>query len=121
MPYIYSTLSNDNEYPIYENGGADVKVVKKSIRIKGGANVANKNLITPLGVMTEVTAAELAELEKNEVFITQKAAGFITVDNKKTDADNAAKNMTKEDKSAPATPEHYEEKKKPAPKTNSRK
>jgi hypothetical protein len=69
-------------------------------------------------VATEVTAAELAELEKNEVFKIQKANGYITVDNKKTEADNAAKNMTKKDTSAPLTPDDYKDGNKPKPTTN---
>lgn len=116
MPYVYSTLSNDNEYRIYEKGGADIPVVKGHVLIKGGAGIANKNLITPRGVPTEVTKEQLEMLEGNDQFKMHKENGFISVDTKQADADAVAKNMTKKDKSAPKTPEDYSGDK--APKVN---
>ena len=108
MPYIYSTLSTDMDYASYVPTASDVPDVEKIIKIKGGANVANKNIITPMGVMTSVTDEELALLEANGVFQIHKANGFITVEKKSDDVEKVTKNMTKKDKSAPLTPADYE-------------
>lgn len=113
MPYVYSTLSNDNEYRGYKPGGADMQTVERHVLIKGGAGIANKNIITPRGVATEVTAEELEFLKGHESFKMHVENGFITFDNKKADAEEVAKDMKKKDQSAPVTPEDYTEEKAP--------
>lgn len=107
MPYVYSTLSCDNEYRSYVKGGGDIPQVESHVLIKGGAGLVNKNIITPRGVATEVTKEQLAMLEAHDQFQLHKKNGFIQVDAKKIDADDVAKDMAKKDKSAPATPEDY--------------
>lgn len=89
--YVYSTLSNDNNYD--------------GVLIAGKANVATKNLITPMGVMTKVDDSTLKHLEGNHVFQLHKKNGFITVEKYKEDADQVAADMTGRDSSAPETPE----------------
>ena len=89
--YVYSTLSNDNNYD--------------GVFIAGKANVANKNIITPLGIATKVDDSKLSHLESNHVFRLHKSNGFITVEKFKEDADLVASNMTGRDSSAPETPE----------------
>ena len=89
--YVYSTLSNDNTY-----GG---------VFIAGKANVANKNIVTPLGMATKVDDSALSVLESSHVFRLHKENGFITVETYKEDADLIAANMTGRDASAPETPE----------------
>jgi len=113
MAYVYSTLSCDNEYRSYGKGGGDIQNVVAHVLIRGGAGIANKNILTPKGVATQVTNEELAILESNDQFKLHVANGFIIVENKKAEADEVAKNMTKKDKSAPATPEDYVGDKKP--------
>lgn len=113
MPYVYSTLSCDNEYRSYVKGGGDIDQVESHVLIKGGAGVMNKNIITPYGIATEVTKEQLEMLERNDQFQLHKTNGFITVDSKKIDADEAAKNMAKKDKSAPATMDDYKGANKP--------
>lgn len=111
MPYIFSTLACDNEYRSYTKGGNDMPSVEKSVLVKGGAGIANKNLITPRGVMTSVSDEDLKHLEANESFQMHKENGYITVESKKADADEVAvKSMKKKDKSAPVTPEDYGDK-----------
>lgn len=111
MPFIFSTLTCDNDYRTFTKGGGDVQNVETTVRVKGGAGIANKNLITPRGVMTVVSDDELKLLETNESFKMHKENGYITVESKKADADEvAAKSMKKKDKSAPVTPEDYGEK-----------
>lgn len=89
--YVYSTLSNDNNY-----GG---------VLIRGKANVANKNIITPLGVATKVDGSQLEVLKASHVFNLHQENGFITVEKFKEDADKVASDMTGRDASAPETPE----------------
>jgi hypothetical protein len=104
--YIYSTLTASNEYRGYTDN-KDVKGVKWSIEIKGGANVASKNLITPYGVLTVVTDEELLLLQSNTSFNNHVERGFITVEKKKSEVERVAKNMKKKDSSAPLTPEDF--------------
>jgi len=113
MPYVYSTLSCDNEYRGYKKGGGDIPQVEAHVLIKGGAGIANRNIITPRGVATEVTKEELIILEANEQFQLHVKNGFIMVESKRSEADEVAKNMTKKDKSAPATPDDYTGEKSP--------
>ena len=96
--YVFSTLSNDNAYPLYKDGA---KV--KTVLINGKANIANKNLITFKGIMTNVSNEDYALLKEDENFKKQVAGGFFTVEAKETEADKVAKNMTEKDKSAPLT------------------
>jgi rRNA maturation endonuclease Nob1 len=107
MPFIYSTLSNDNVYVQYAEQKSNnlAPVAVGSIYIAGKANITNKNLLTPKGVVTEVTDAQLKDLELSEVFNIHVKNGFITVDKSKKDADKVAKDMTAKDKSAPLSEE----------------
>lgn len=82
-------------------------MVESQVLIKGGSGIANKNIITPHGVATEITPAELDQLEANEQFQLHKTNGYIRVESKKSETEKIAKDMTKKDKSAPATPEDY--------------
>jgi len=96
--YVFSTLSNDNAYPLYKDG---VKV--KTVLVNGKANIANKNLITFKGVMTNVSNEDYALLKEDENFKKQVDAGFFSVETKEAEAEKVAKDMTKKDKSAPLT------------------
>lgn len=100
MKYIFSTLSTDCAYLVDEEKGT-------TITIFGGANIANKNLITQQGAMTSVTDEDAALLEKNHTFQLHVQGGYIAVENKKGDADAVAKNLTKKDKSAPLAPSDF--------------
>jgi hypothetical protein len=111
MPNIYSTLSTDMLYSALSPGavGSNIAVRERGVQIKGGANVANKYVMTPKGVRTEVTDEELALLEKDEVFKLHKKNGFITIEkDKKRNADTVAADMNPKDGSAPKTPAELE-------------
>lgn len=99
--YVYSTLSNDQRYVSYRADVNGVPQAESSIFIAGGANLMNKHFITPLGVATKVTAEELAELKRNELFKLHEANGFITYSEKKEDPEQMAAVMTGRDQSAP--------------------
>lgn len=99
--YVFSTLTSDMMYRTYGEGGGDVLVVDKEVFVKGGSNLPDKRLITPYGVMTEVSEEDYALLEANEVFKLHKANGFITVRDKPADAEKVATDMETRDQSAP--------------------
>lgn len=106
MPYIYSTLSADMAYTNHQAGGADMPVALPPVFIKGGAGVANDRLVTPRGVLTTVTDADLAYLRANQIFALHEANGFVYVsEKKKGDPDKVAADMTGRDKSAPIVPQ----------------
>lgn len=122
MYYVISTLSNDQNYCVYADR-QDVKVVVKEILIKGGANVQNRRTLiaSNQGVITPVTEADFADLEKNPVFKMHQEKGFITVrKTNESDARKASEKMDTKDKSAQLTPKDYEGRKgiKKAPTTD---
>ena len=92
--HIYSTLSSDQSY------GTEAGVVK----IKGGANISNKHLLTPRGVVTSVTEAQLDALRKHAVFKAHAKNGFITISIAERKVDDMVKDMEPRDASAQETP-----------------
>ena len=117
MPYIYSTLSCDQNYTSWESTPSGMQPGKQ-VLVKGGANVADtKHIITELGICTEVTDAELALLETIPAFCQHRDNGFITVETKRGDAAKVASGMEARDQSAPLTPSDFEVKGEKAPKT----
>ena len=116
MPFVYSTLSNNQQYAIYPPD-IDPKQITHPLRtilVKGGANVAAKNsLIAPKGVVTNVSKEGLEVLSNHPMFLRHKKLGFISTDDKKTDPENASKGMTKKDKSAQLVDDDFKEGNKP--------
>jgi len=102
--YIFSTLANDQTYQNWVAGDGGIPLPTHKVFVKGGAGVANDRLVTPLGVSTEVTDTDLAELEKNVVFQQHVKGGFVVVRSKSADAEKVASDMNRADKSAPLTP-----------------
>jgi hypothetical protein len=118
--YIYSTLTSSVRYALWKKGGQDLKVKDSEVLIKGGANVADKNFVTPQGVITIVTDEQLAALEENKVFRRHRARGFLTVvrDAKKAEVEEVVSDMVGRDPSAPLVPEDYDAENAAAPKVN---
>lgn len=104
MPYVYSTLTCDNEYTSWVDAGSR-KIVQKSVLIKGGNGVVDKStLITPVGVVTEVSEAELEFLKTIPAFQEHEKNGFITFEvGKRQEPEKMAAKMKRHDKSAPKT------------------
>lgn len=92
--YVYSTLSSDQDY------GTKAGVV----RIKGGANVSNKHLLTPRGVVTEITEEQLDALQQHAVFKAHAKNGFLTVSLSERKVDQMVQDMEQRDGSAQETP-----------------
>jgi len=105
--YVYSTLANDQSYTNWIKGGGDVPLESHSVFIKGGTGVANDRLVTPLGVMTEVTDHDIDELRKNAVFVQHEKDGFVSISLKKADTEKVASSMNLKDESAPLTDSDY--------------
>lgn len=111
MHYIYSTLTCDNAYTIYDldHKSKDIPKILRKILIKGGCGVATKHLFTPKGIMTQVSDEDLALLEKDSNFINHRDNGFIHVEKRNIDIEKAIKNMAPKDGSAPKTPADYKQ------------
>lgn len=118
MVYIYSTLTNDQSYDIYDNAPSGVPVLVGSVKVAGGHGRINDRFVTPQGVVTQITEEEYKLLQRCEVFNTHVKNGFIVVDSKKKDAEAVASNMETADKSAQASPTTYSRRKKKEPVVN---
>ena len=117
MPIVFSTLTAPQAYSIWVPGGGDLPAQKLICVIKGGAGVANKNLITPRGVATHVTATELEALNACPMYQRHKERGYIREDDKEQDAEKIASSMQGRDNSAPLTDGDFEAEGKTAPKS----
>lgn len=115
MPYVYSTISQDNIYCKWAQGGGDMPIAREGILIRGGSGIPDRHLWTPDGVRTEVTDAQLAELHSDSLFQIHMKAGFLKVDDKKRDASKAASDMNQADESKPLTPDDYQDDSGPQP------
>ncbi len=116
MPVIYSTLSCDQSYRLWDcelKGVTDEKGFRTpnstfQFLVNGKANITNKILITPKGVATVCSAEQLEKLKKCACFNNHVNRGYLLIDEaaKNTSAEKAdkvAENMTQKDKSAPKT------------------
>lgn len=114
MNVVFSTLATSQGYPLYP------KITKETpqgpimplevVYIKGGAGIADKNLITPRGVATQVTDHQLEIMEQDEVFKLHVKNGFIKVEAKDRKIEKAVYGMAPRDKSGPKLPEDYVDK-----------
>ena len=127
--HIYSTLTNDVNYGIYDYdtptaaGHRNARLVR-GILIKGGTNVAipvkrrGGEPETPIGVRTEVSKEDYELLLQDSVFQGHVDRGFIRVEQKKFDPEKAAAKMDLKDLSRPRTPETDKEARLPTAKIN---
>lgn len=114
MNYVYSTNSSDTVFVFYKPALGGVNSAQHKVLIKGGHGVARKDLVTPYGVKTEVSDADLELLEKHAVFKRKVDKGFLTVlKNKNEKTEKIANEMMNRDKGAPLTPQDFESKGKP--------
>lgn len=99
--YIYSTASNDVNFVNWKKTSErSVTIPEGNIKIKGGANVPNSNLMTPKGVVTPVTQSQLDFLEKNKLFNSLIDQGFLKITKNKIKISKAVKDMEEKDKCA---------------------
>lgn len=118
MPHIVSTLAAGNNYNVYEpkpanNKASGVNVVKRTIAINGGANVAKRGgetgVLVPRGVVTSVSETDLELLEANPHFKEHVKRGFLKVMNEKVSGNKAAKDLNSDDESKALTIEDTKE------------
>jgi len=107
--YIYSTLTLSSEYVDWQKRDGLQPRRGKVVRIQGGANVPDKSLVTPLGVVTKVTDEDYEFLKGNRVFKLQVANGNISVQDREHKVEKVARDMTSKDGSAPLTPDDFPE------------
>lgn len=105
--YIFSTLSASVAYTKFD--GSDVPRPVGRVVIAGGANVIDKALVTPQGVMTKITAEEYAQIKQDKVFQLHVENGFIKVRSSSSDAEKVAKDMSEKDGSAQLQPTDFPE------------
>lgn len=116
--YIYSTSSSDQRITLYKNKVqpgekmARAAVVTQSVFIKGKANIMDpKTMITPRGVVTEVSDLELELLEGNKTFQKMVKDGFMYIERgakQEKPVEKVVENMQKKDKSAQPTKKSLE-------------
>ena len=109
MPYVYSTASTNVEYAQYgkAEGNAPAPVLRRVV-VKGGANVANKHVITPYGVVTKVSDEDAAFLATDPNFLRHQKAGHVKLETHNVDPEVVAANMTGRDRSAPLVEADFE-------------
>ncbi len=117
MPYVLSKLSNSQVYTKYAEGQTDtnLNVVVAEVKIDGGADVINKQLVTPQGVVTKVSDNELEILKSNKDFQRHLENGLVKYYNTAPKIEKEADKMEK-DKSKQLTAEDYKKAGKKAPK-----
>jgi hypothetical protein len=110
--YVYSTLTCDNFYVAYSTpvDKNQLPHVLKKILIKGGNAVAQKNLHTPHGVVTEVEDSDMKISQKDHNFKMHESNGFIRVEKKEAPVKKVVKDMAEKDGSAPKTPKDFQKK-----------
>lgn len=107
MWYVYSTLTNSHKYTNWAppaGPGQLQQIIGKPVLIQGGANLADKNQFTPLGVRTEVTDEQYQYLLANTMFKRHLDAGHLIVKDERQEADEVAMEMHARDAAAPLTP-----------------
>lgn len=117
MFYVYSTATCPISYVSYlGNASTDIGVIQKradgskmAVTINGGHGVATKHLVTPRGVVTEVSDEEMDFLLQDRLFKKHMNAGFMSYDKKEVSPAKKAADMASKDGSAPLVPSDFEE------------
>lgn len=115
MPYILSKLANSQIYTQYAKGTNNLNIPTSRIEIKGGADVTDKNFVTPEGVITKITAQELDILKANRDFQSHLEKGHVKYFGTNPNIEKEAPKLEK-DNSKPLTPDDYTKQGKKAPK-----
>jgi len=112
--FVYTTLSGSVDYVNHKGGANDLPLPvmvdgRPGVLIQGGHGVVKRgrNLITPLGVSTEVTDAQLTYLQENPIFQLHEKNKFITVLQRDVSPEKVAADLEPKDASAPLTPSDF--------------
>lgn len=115
MPYVLSKLANTQIYTQYAKGVNDMNIAVKRVEIKGGADVTNKNLVTPEGIITKISNDDLESLKANRDFQRHLDRGVIKYFGTAPNIEKSSQTMEK-DNSKQLTAMDYVKKGKKAPK-----
>lgn len=108
LVHVYSTLANPQVFTTYRPGGADLQVIDREVPIAGGAGIASKNLITPLGVHTAITVDDYEAIKDLQHFARFVESGHIRVEKKKAaELERIVSDMNPRDPGGPITPADY--------------
>ena len=106
--HVYSTLANPQIFVTYKPGGADMPVVDREVHVAGGAGIASKNLITPLGVHTAISVDDYEAIKDLSHFTNFVESGHIRVEKKKaSELERIVSDMNPRDPGGPITPADY--------------
>ncbi len=114
MPYVASTMAATVNYAEYVPVGRDhsgARQIKRLIEIKGGSGVASQQhalangILTPQGVVTNVTDDELEFLQADSLFQQHLKSDHVKVMKFNARPEKASSDMNKADPSRPLTPE----------------
>lgn len=108
--YIVSRAAQDIEYTEWEKNKTGTHEKVKSVIIKGGAHVINRETLkTPHGVITPVTDEELKFLQNNSTFKRHQEAGFMEIAGRKDDAEDLADEEGQRDNGSQLTKKDFED------------
>jgi len=107
--FIASTATTPIAFVRYAEQTDDnmLAVELQRVVIKGGANLADKNLFTPRGVVTKISDKDWEMLCQDKKFAEMVEAGFMTVLTDIGSKDAAIADLTPKDRSAPRTEADY--------------
>lgn len=78
--FVLSTLATDMLYVNHRKGAADLpETIGEGVFIAGGANVIDKRLITPAGIVTKINGDQLEYLQANDLYLMHEKNGFLTL------------------------------------------
>jgi len=108
MPnYVHSTLTNSQNYPVWEELPNGQSRIVKDIHINGGHGLTNTRLELVQGSVTEVSDEDLEFLEKNHAFHVHVKNGFIQV-SRTGNKDKVLGDLQQRDNSAPGSAQDIE-------------
>ena len=108
MGFITSKMAAGVTYAFYTLGANKINSITDEITVNGGADVINKrSLMTPSGVVTELTDEQIDKLKTHPLFQEHLKNGAVAIVNTEKDAKKAEKDL-EEDKSSQIKPEDYE-------------
>lgn len=123
--YVFSTLVADVkcvewEPPQKGDDGSNldrVPVARRSVVIKGGAGISNKNFITRDGTATPVTDEDITVLRQCPVFKQLEKNGFVKLSDTRAQPEQFAPDMEVDTGSSPLTPTDFTKDGDPTPST----
>ena len=111
MAYVISKMGAGVDYTGYRKivDGKNIRLAQEwKISIKGGNGVMERHtLVTPDGVITQITDEQAELLKNNELFKKHERRGYIRIVGSASAAEKVGKEIEKEDNSAQLTAEDF--------------